>query len=62
MHDNKNLASQNQMGLALKQNQDIDFFRARFNLPASEVEKAIRQAGDSREKIIEYLRKIFSRK
>jgi Protein of unknown function (DUF3606) len=61
MHDNKKkLSSQDRK--ALKQNRDVDYFRARFNLSSRDVEKAIRQAGNSREKITEYLSKIFSSK
>jgi hypothetical protein len=54
-----NVASHNRMHAAIKQGWDIDFIRAKFNVSSKEVEKAIRYAGTSREKLIEYFRSIF---
>ena len=57
-----NSASQMGMRAAFRNGWDIDFIRAKFNLSAKDVEKAIHHAGGNREKIVEYLRKLFSRK
>jgi hypothetical protein len=56
------LASHNRMHAALKQGWDIDFIRAKFNVSSKDVENAIRYAGNSREKLVEYFRKMFSGK
>jgi hypothetical protein len=50
------------MHAAIKQGWDVDFIRAKFNVSSKDVEKAIRYAGNSREKLIEYFRKVFSGK
>ena len=47
---------------AYRQGWDVDFLRAKFNLSAKDVEKAIQHAGNSRDKIIEYFRKLFAAK
>lgn len=56
------LASQNRLHAAFMQGWDIDFIRAKFNVSSKDVENAIRYAGNSREKLIEYFRKIFTGK
>jgi hypothetical protein len=38
---------------------DVDFFRAKFNVSSRDVEKAIQHVGNSRQKVIEYLKKAF---
>ena len=50
------------MRAAFRNGWDIDFIRAKFNLSAKDVEKAIHHAGGNRERIVEYLGKLFSRK
>ena len=57
-----NLASAKRTPLPLSKGWDVDFLRAKFNVSSKEVEKAIKYAGNSREKIIEYFRKFFSGK
>ena len=57
-----NLTSQDRLHAGFKQGWDIDFIRAKFNVSSRDVENAIRYAGTSREKLIEYLRKIFTSK
>ena len=57
-----NLAVPKRMPAALNKSWDVDFLRAKFNVSSKEVERAIKYAGDSREKIIEYFRKVFSGK
>jgi Protein of unknown function (DUF3606) len=53
-----NLAS-SRMPIPLIKGWDIDFLRAKFNVSSKEVEKAIQYAGNSREKMIEYFRKLL---
>ena len=53
-----NLASHNRMHTAMKHIWDVDFIRAKFNVSSKEVENAIRYAGNNREKMIEYFRKL----
>jgi hypothetical protein len=48
--------------MAQQQDEDMDFIRVKFNVSAKDAKKAIQYAGHSREKIVEYLRRIFSGK
>lgn len=54
--------SQSGISPAFRQGWDIDFIRAKFNLSARQVEKAIQDVGANKEKIIEYLKKLVSGK
>jgi hypothetical protein len=54
--------SPGRLRMALQQEEDVDFIRAKFNVSAKDAKKAIQYAGHSREKIVEYLRRIFSGK
>ena len=57
-----NLVSPKRMPIALKKGWDVDFLRAKFNVSSKDVENAIKYAGNSHDKIIEYFRKFFSGK
>ena len=57
-----NLAATRRTPLALKSGWDVDFLRAKFNVSSKDVENAIKYAGNSHEKIIEYFRKFFTGK
>ena len=57
-----NLASPKRVPVIFKKGWDVDFLRAKFNVSSREIENAIKYAGNSREKMIEYFRKLFSAK
>lgn len=57
-----NLVSSKRVPVIFNKGWDVDFLRAKFNVSSKEVENAIKYAGNSREKIIEYFRKLFSGK
>lgn len=57
-----NLAAARRTPLVLKKGWDVDFLRAKFNVSSKDVENAIKYAGNSHEKIVEYFRKFFSGK
>ena len=57
-----NLASHNRMHAAIKQGWDVESIRAKLNVSSKDVDKAIRYAGNSCEKLIEYFRKVFAAK
>lgn len=49
-------ASPDRLRAATGKGLEVDFYRAKFNVSAREVEKAIQQAGNSPEKVEAYFR------